>query len=151
MQELLSLLMVFANELFSRFCRWLTFRRVVGIILFLIALLFLKQLVLIGTDLSVLFGLDLALTAEVSALIIVLSARHHIMAAHYVVRRGLARVRPISRLLRRSVRRAFRSRIGTPHSPPPPEDRPAEWPSFIPDLLLSVHKVIHVALHLRLV
>jgi hypothetical protein len=114
-------------ELIGRFRRWLTFRRVLGIVLFLTLLLLFRQILAIGIDVSFLFGLDLGLVAEVSALLIIISVRDRVMPVAYVVRRGLLRIRPISRLLRRSVRRALRSRPVRPILPPPPEDHPAAW------------------------
>jgi|HubBroStandDraft_2_1064218.scaffolds.fasta_scaffold173463_2 hypothetical protein len=114
-------------ELIGRLRRWLTFRRVLGIVLFLTLLLLFRQILAIGIDVSFLFGLDLGLVAEVSALLIIISVRDRVMPVAYVVRRGLLRIRPISRLLRRSVRRALRSRPVRPILPPPPEDHPAAW------------------------
>jgi hypothetical protein len=114
-------------ELIGRLRRWLTFRRVLGIVLFLTLLLLFRQILAIGIDVSFLFGLDLGLVAEVSALLIIISVRDRVMPGAYVVRRGLLRIRPISRLLRRSVRRALRSRPVRPILPPPPEDHPAAW------------------------
>ena len=123
MQAFLIMLTAYLMELIGRFRRWLTFRRVVGIVLFLTLLLLLRQFVEIGIDVSFLFGLDLGLVAEVSALLIVLSVRARLITTTNVVRRGLLRIRP----LRRSVRRAIRSRPIRSILQPPPDDDPAAW------------------------
>lgn len=127
MRPFLIVLTAYLAELIGRFRRWLTFRRILGIVLFLTLLLSLRQFVEIGIDVSFLFGLDLGLVAEVSALLIIFSARDRVMTAAYVVRRGLLRIKPLSRLLRRSVRRAICSRPVRPILPPPPDDDPAAW------------------------
>lgn len=124
MRSFLIMLAAYLADLAGRFRRWLTFRRVVGIVLFLTLLLSLRQFVEIGIDVSFLFGLDLALIAEVSALLIILSVRDRVMTAAFVVRHELSRVKLLSRLLRRS---AVRSRPARPILPPPPEDDPAAW------------------------
>ncbi len=89
MRPFLITLTAYLMELIGRFRRWLTFRRIVGIVLFLTVLLSLRQFVEIGIDVSFLLGLDLGLVAEVSALLIIFSARDRVMTAVYVVRRGL--------------------------------------------------------------
>lgn len=127
MQPFLIMLTAYLMELIGRFRRWLTFRRVVGIVLFLTVLVLFRQFLAIGIDLPFLFGLDLGLVAEVSALLIIISVRDRLMPVAYVVRRELLRIRPLSRLLRRSVRRAIRSRPVRSILPPPPEDHPAAW------------------------
>lgn len=126
--EFLAVLAVFISDMLGgRFKRWLTFRRVLGIAAFLVLLLCLKGLFEIGADLTFVFGLDLGLVTEVSALLIVMTVRGHVATAVYVVRRGLLRLRPVGLLLRRGVRRAFRSRSAQPLLPPPSDDEPAEW------------------------
>ena len=125
--EFLTVLAVFISDMLGRFKRWLTFRRVLGIVAFLILLLCLQQLIGIGADLTFIFGLDLGLVTEVSALIIILAVRDHVKMALYVVRRGLLRLKPVGLRLRRGGRRAFRSHSAQPPLPPPPDDEPAEW------------------------
>jgi hypothetical protein len=127
LKEFLTALATFASDRFDHFRRWLTFRRVLGIVAFLILLVCLRDLMAVGADISFLFGLDLGLVVEVSALMIILSVRDHVVTAAYLVRRRLLRLNFKTRLLRRGVRRAFRSRPETPLLPPPPDDEPAAW------------------------
>lgn len=127
MRELLTGLAVFAADALSRVTDWLTVRRVLGIVAFLLLLLCFRQFLLLGIDVTFLFGLDLGLIAEVSALMIVLSVRGHVVTAVHVVRRGLVRLKPVSRFLRRSVRRAFRSRTARPRLPATPDDAPGAF------------------------
>lgn len=127
--EFLKVLAVFISDILSRFRRWLTFRRVLGIVAILVLLLCVRGLIEMGmaADLPILFGLDWGLALEVSALMIALSARYHVMTAAYMVRRWLLRTKPAIRFLRRGVRRAFRSRPAAPRLPPSSEDEPAVW------------------------
>ena len=80
-----------------------------------------------SVDVAFLFGLDLGLVTEVSALLIILAVRGHVATAVYVVQRGLLRLKPVGLLLRRGVRRAFRARSAQPLLPPPPDDEPVAW------------------------
>ena len=127
MREIPIVLAAFASDLLGRFKRWLTVRRVVGIVAVLILLLLFGQFLSLGMDVSFLFGLDLGLVTEVTALMIILSVRHRVMTAAYVVRHWLLRTKPVGRFLRRGIRRAFRSRPAAPFLPPPPDDEPAVW------------------------
>jgi len=129
MREFLAVLAVFISDMLGRFRRWLTFRRVVGIVALLVLLLCVRGLIEMGmgADLPVLFGLDWGLAIEVSALMIALSVRDHVTTVAYVVKRWLLHRKPINHLLRRGARRSSRSRPGTPLLPPPPEDEPAAW------------------------
>ena len=135
MEILTVLAAIFRSDPLGRLKRWLTFRRVLGIVAFLILLLCLRQLLLLGLDMTLLFGLDLGLITEVSALMIILGVRDRVATAAYVVRRGLLRLKPATRFLRRGVRRAFRSRSARPLLPPPPDDEPAAWAFAGPRLL----------------
>jgi hypothetical protein len=127
MRPFLIMLTVYLMDLISRFRRWLTFRRVVGIVMFLTVLLLFRQFLAIGIDVSFLFGLDLGLVAEVTALLIIIAVRDRVEPVAYVLRRGLLRIKPLTRLLRRSIRRAIRSRPVRPMLPPSPDDDPAAW------------------------
>ena len=127
LREILIILAAFASDVLSRFRRWFTVRRVLGIVAVLIVLLLFRQFLLLGMDISFLFGLDLGLVTEVTALMIILSVRHRVMTATYVVRHWLLRTKPVGRFLRRGIRRAFRSRPAAPLLPPPPDDEPAVW------------------------
>jgi hypothetical protein len=114
----------------GQFRRWLTFRRVLGIIALLVLLLCLKGLIFdmgMGADLPILFGLDWGLAIEVSTLMIALSVRDHVVTLAYVVKSWLSQREAINRLLRRFAQRAFRSRPAAPLLPPPPEDDLAAW------------------------
>jgi hypothetical protein len=126
MVEFLTVLAVFISDMLGRVGRWLTFRRVLGIVAFLILLLLVRQLMGIGADLTFIFGLDLGLVTEVSALIILLAVRDHVATVVYVARRALLRLKPVGPFLRHGVRRAFRSRSARP-LPPPSDDEPAVW------------------------
>jgi hypothetical protein len=130
MQQFLFVLATCAMELMGRFRRWLTFRRVLGIVALLVLVLCLKGIIFdlgMGADLPLLFGLDWGLAIEVSALLIALSVRDRVTTVAYVARRWLLQAKPASRLLRRSIRRAVRSRLSAQHLPPPPDDRPGQW------------------------
>ena len=127
MPPFLIALFTYLGERIARFRRWLTFRRVVGIVLFLTLLFLFRQFLALGVDVSFLFGLDLGLVAEVSALLIIYSVRDRLVTAAYVARRAFSQIKSFSRLLRRNVRRAIRSRPVRPILPPPPEDDPAAW------------------------
>ncbi len=129
MRELLIALAVYASDLLGRLTRWLTFRRVVGIVAILILLMCTKGLIEMGmgADLPVLFGLDWGLAIEVSALMIVFSVRAHVIIVAYVVKRWLLQRKPVKQLLRRGGRRASRSHPSAPHLPPPPDGEPAAW------------------------
>jgi hypothetical protein len=121
----LFVLMAFVADMLGRLRRGLTLRRALGIVAVLFLLLFLGQFLAMGLDVAFLFGLDLGLITEVSALMIVLAVRGHVSTAAYAVRRGLLRLKPARRFLRRGVRRAFRSRSARPFLPPPPDEDPA--------------------------
>ena len=113
----------FAADTFGRLRRWLTFRRVLGIVGFVIILMCAQQLLMLGMDASFLFGLDFSLIAEVSALMTILSVRDRVMTATYLIRRGWQKLARGGGLVRRSRRS---SRTGPVRSllPPPPEDEP---------------------------
>ena len=130
MRDLLIALAVFASELVGRFRRWLTFRRLLGLVALLILALCLKGLMLdlgMGADAFVLFSIDWGLALEVSALMIVLSAREQVATAAFVVQRWLQQRKPLGRLLRRASRRARRSRPAAEQMPPAPDDEHAAW------------------------
>ena len=127
MREFLTVLAIFISDIRGRFRRWLTFRRVLGIVVVLTILLNLGILMSAGIDVFFLLGLDFGLLMEVSALLIALTVRGHVMTAVYVARGGLLRLKPFGLRLRRGVRRAIRSRSRQSLLPPPPDDEPAEW------------------------
>ena len=130
MGEFLTVLAAFASDTLGRLRRWLTFRRVLGIVAILILLLMVKGLVFdmgMGADLPILFGFDWGLAVEVSALLIALSVRDHVITVAYVVKRWLLQSRPLNRLLRRGTRRSTRSRPNSALLPTPPEDEPVGW------------------------
>jgi hypothetical protein len=122
--EFLTILAAYVSDTPHRLRRWLTFRRVLGIVAFLILLLCFRQFLLMGIDVTFLFGLDLGLLTEISALIIVLSVRDHVVTAVHVIRRGLLRLKPASHLLHRGARRAFRSRTTRQRLPATKDDEP---------------------------
>lgn len=125
MKELLIALMVFASELLGRLRRWLTFRRVVGLVALLILVLCIKGLIFdlgMGTDALILFSVDWGLAFEVSALMIALSVQGQVAAAAHVVKRWLAQRKSLNRLMRLAFRRSSRTRPASPLLPPPPED-----------------------------
>jgi hypothetical protein len=125
MRDLLIALMVFASDLLGRLRRWLTFRRILGLVALLILVLCLKGLVFdlgMGADAFVLFSIDWGLALEVSALLIALSVREHVAAVTHVVKRWLMQRKPLNRLMRLAFRRSSRSRPTAPLLPPPPED-----------------------------
>lgn len=126
----LTILAVFISDLLGRLKRWLTFRRVLGLVALLILLLMVKGLVFdmgMGADLSILFGLDWGMAIEVSALLIALSVRDHLVAFAYAVKSWVSQRKPVTRVLRRFARRATRSRLASSLLRPPPEDDPAAW------------------------
>ncbi|HEY4077503.1 MAG TPA: hypothetical protein VGM26_11300 [Rhizomicrobium sp.] len=123
----LTLVMAAISAVVARLRHWLTFRRVLGIVVFLVLLLSLRELILMGADLSLLFGLDLGLVAEVSALMIILSVRHYVMTAAYIVRRGVSSLRSAGHRLRRGFRRAFRRGSRKPCLPPASDSEPGVW------------------------
>jgi hypothetical protein len=130
MQELLIALAIIASDLMGRFRRWLTFRRVLGLVALVILVLCLKGLIFdlgLGFDAFALFTIDWGLALEVSALMIALSGREHVAAAAHVVKRWLIHHKPLNRLMRRAFRRSSRSRPTAPLLPPPPEDEPAAF------------------------
>jgi hypothetical protein len=125
MGQLFIALMVFVSDLFGRFRRWLTFRRVLGLVALLILALCLKGLIFdlgMGADALMLFSIDWGLAIEVSALMIALSAREYVAAIVHVVKRWLVQRKLLNRLMRRAFRRSSRSRPAAPLLPPPPED-----------------------------
>jgi hypothetical protein len=126
----LSVVAALAPDMLGRLRRWLTFRRVLGIVAILILLLLVKGLVFdmgMGADLPILFSIDWGLAIEASALLIALSVRDHVITVAYVVKGWLSGHKAVNHLLRRVARRASRSRPTTPLLPPPPEDEPADW------------------------
>ena len=130
MKELLIALMVFASDLLGRLRRWLTFRRVVGLVALLILVLCLKGLIFdlgMGADAFVLFSVDWGLAFEVSALMIALSVQGHVAAAAHVVKRWLMQRKSLNRLMRRAFRRSSRTRPAAPLLPSPPEDELAAF------------------------
>ena len=130
MRELLIALAIFASDLLGRFRRWLTFRRILGLVALLILALCLKGLIFdlgMGADAFVLFSIDWGLALEVSALMMVLSAREHIAAMTHMAKRGLMRLKPLAHLMRRAFRRSPRSRPTASLLPPPPEDETAAF------------------------
>ena len=130
MRELLIALAVFASNVLGRLRRWLTFRRLLGLVALLILILCLKGLIVdvgMGADAFALFAIDWGLALEVSALMIALSAREHVAAVANVVKRWLAQMKPLIYFLRRSSRRSSRSRPAVPLLPPPPEDELAAF------------------------
>jgi len=123
MRELLIALAVFAADVLGRLRRWLTFRRLLGLVALLILVLCLKGLIVdlgMGADAFALFAIDWGLALEVSALMIALSVREHVAAVAHVVTRRL--MHPLNRFMRRAFRRSSRSRPSAPLLPPPPED-----------------------------
>ena len=125
MKELLIALMVFASGLLGRLRRWLTFRRIVGLVALLILALCLKGLIFdlgMGADAFVLFSVDWGLAFEISALMIALSVQERVAAIAQVVKRWLMELKPLNRFMRRAFRRSSRSRPSAPLLPPPPED-----------------------------
>lgn len=125
MRELLIALAVFASDMLGRLRRWLTFRRLLGLVALLILALCLKGLIVdlgMGADAFALFAIDWGLALEVSALMIALSVREHIAAVAHVVKRWPMQRKSLNRFMRRAFRRATRSRPAVPLLPPPPED-----------------------------
>src|ERR1700684_2134662 len=103
MRETLIILIAVVSDMLGRFRRWLTFRRVLGIVAILILLLCLKGLIFdmgMGADLPILFGIDWGLAIEVSALLIALTVRGHALTVAYMARRNLFRLKPAGLLLR---------------------------------------------------
>jgi hypothetical protein len=129
LRELLIALAVFASDMLVRFKRWLTFRRLLGIVALLILVLCTKGLIDMGmgADLPILFGLDWGLALEVSALMIALSVRDHVTAVAYVVKRWLLQRKAVNYLLQRRSRRSTRSRPVARLLPPPPDDELPAW------------------------
>jgi hypothetical protein len=126
MRELLTALAIFASGLPGRFRRWLTFRRILGLVALLILALCLKGLIFdlgMGADAFALFAIDWGLALEVSALMIALSVQGHVAVVAHVVRRWLVR-NPLNRILRRAFRRSSRTRRSAPLPPPPQDDHP---------------------------
>jgi len=127
---LLIALMVFVSDLLGRLRRWLTFRRVLGLVALLILALCLKGLIFdlgLGFDAFALFAIDWGLALEVSALMILLSAREHVAAITHMTKRSLMRLKPLNHLMRHAFRRSPRSRPTASLLPPPPEDEPAAF------------------------
>jgi hypothetical protein len=130
MRELLITLMVFTSDLIGRLRRWLTFRRIVGLVALLVLVLCLKGLVFdlgMGADAFVLFSVDWGPAFEVSALMIALSVQGHVAAAAHVAKRWLMQRKSLNRLMRRAFRRSSRTRPTAPLLPPPPEDELAAF------------------------
>jgi len=130
MAEFLTMLTVFISVMFARFRRWLTFRRVLGIVALLVLLLMVQGLVFnmgMGADLPLLFGLDWGMAIETSLLLMALSVRDHVRTVVSVVRSWFLRCKGVNRVLRRFTRRASHLRPTSSHLPPPPEDEPAAW------------------------
>ena len=125
MKELLIALVVFASDLLGRLRRWLTFRRVLGLVALLILVLCLKGLIFdlgMGADAFALFTVDWGLALEVSALMMVLSVQGRVAAVAHVVKRWLMQRKSLYHLMRRAFRRSSRTRPAAPLLPPPPED-----------------------------
>jgi hypothetical protein len=130
MRELLIALAVFASDMLGRLRRWLTFRRLLGLVALLILVLCLKGLIVdlgMGADAFALFAIDWGLALEVSALMIALSVREHVAAVVHVVKRWLMQRKSLNRLVRRTFRRSSRSQPSAPLLPPPPEDELAAF------------------------
>jgi hypothetical protein len=130
MRELLIALAIFASDLLGRFRRWLTFRRILGLVALLILALCLKGLIVdlgMGADAFALFAIDWGLALEISALMIALSVRAQVSAVAHFVKRWLMQFKPLNHLVWRAFRRSSRSRPTTPLLPPPPEDELAAW------------------------
>lgn len=118
------------SDLFGRLRRWLTFRRLLGLVALLILVLCLKGLIVdlgMGADAFALFAIDWGLALEVSALMIALSVREHAAVVAHVVKRWLMQLKPLTRFMRRAFRRSARSRPSASQLPPPPEDEPAAF------------------------
>jgi len=127
LREYLAVVAAFAADRFERLKRWLTFRRLLGTVALLILLISLPSLIGLGSgiDLAFLFGFDWGLAFEVSALIMALSVREHLVIAIRAVKSWISH--NVVRRLRRAVRRAPRVQHRKPLSPPPPDDEPAYW------------------------
>ena len=122
MPDVLQLVIGFLTNALVRFRRWLTVRRVLHIVAILFILLFLKEFVALDA-VPFLFGLDLGLVLEVSALMIVLSARAHMIATFQIVREKLTPAKTgLTRLFQRGTSRALRTRSRTPRIPPSSSD-----------------------------
>ena len=95
----------------ARLIDGITRRRVLHIILFIMLVIFFRQVV--AMDLTFLFGVDLGLLMEVSAAILILTARQQIKTAVLVIRRSLVLAKPaLHQAYRRGarcVRRAART------------------------------------------
>ena len=129
MKELLIALAVFTSDALGRLRRWLTFRRLLGLVAVLILALCLKGLIVdlgMGADAFALFAIDWGLALEVSALMIALSVQGHVAAVAHLVKRWLMQRKSPNRL-RRAFRRSTRTRPAAPLLPQPPED---ELPVF---------------------
>lgn len=131
MRELLIALAIFATDLLGHFRRWLTFRRILGLVALLVLALCLKGLIFdlgMGADAFVLFSIDWGLALEVSALMIALSVQGHVFAVAHVAKHWLMQRKSLNRL-RRAFRRSSRTRPAAPLLPPPPEDELAVFAS----------------------
>jgi len=92
-------------EQWLRFRRWLTVRRMLAIVALLVLVLAVLGLLEAGVDIGFLFGLDLGLVAEVTALLIIFSVRGHIKTSVTLLpRRLLVLRRPLQRLARAAGR-----------------------------------------------
>lgn len=130
MRELFIALAFFAYDSLGRFQRWLTFRRILGLVALLVLALCLKGLIFdlgLGFDALALFTIDWGLALEVSALMIALSAREHVAVIIHMAKRSLMGLKPLNRLMRRAFRRSSRTRPAAPLLPPPPEDELAAF------------------------
>jgi hypothetical protein len=104
-----------------RFRRWLTWRRALAIVTLLVLALNAPWLMEAGVDVGFLFGLDLGLVAEVTALLIIFSVRDHVRTAAAITwQKAVVAFRPLLRFARRA-HRTRRSRPGR-LLPPPEED-----------------------------
>ena len=130
MRELLIALAIFTSGMLGRLRRWLTFRRLLGLVALLILALCLKGLIVdlgMGADAFALFAIDWGLALEISALMIALSVRGHVAIVAHVVKRWLMHLKPLTRSMRRAFRRSARSRPSASQLPPPPEDERAAF------------------------
>jgi len=130
MRELLIALAIFASGILGRLRRWLTFRRLLGLVALLILVLCLKGLIVdlgMGADAFALFAIDWGLALEVSALMIALSVREQAALVAQVVKRWFMQLKPLTRFMRRAFRRSARSRPSASQLPPPPEDERAAF------------------------
>jgi hypothetical protein len=126
LREYLIVVAAFASDMAGRLRRWLTVRRILGMLALLIVLLTLKEFLLMGLDLAFVLGFDWGLAIEISGLMFVLSAHRHLTTIARTGKNALVRLKSIN-ALRRATRRATRTPPRPSLLPPPPEDEPAGW------------------------